>query len=605
MKVFLRLICLLIFWEAAGGGVARAQSNQELAQAYFKNNECEKAIAYFKKVLDEEFNRPALKNYTHCVMQLKGFSDAEQFFKKQIKANTRVTSWYYMAWGTLLDAESKPVEADKRFELALDAAGNSMDQKREIAEEFRSMGKHTMASKAYLDIRTFVKRNDLFQLELASIYRDLNESEKMIEELLAHGTRYQNKEVVQNMLQDFIKNEKDEIILEKVLYERIQKFPNESFYNELLIWFQVQKKDFYKAFIQERALDKRFNNEGSRLYNLGMLAIQNHDYKVSTMIFEYVAKEYPQGQYYHLVRRLAIFSREEELKSNYPIKREDVITLISQYQNLVDELGVGPRSVEAIRNIGLLYAFYLDDFDKAIQTMELAIKAGEKNKSFVDKCKLDLGDIYLLQGEPWEATLVYSQVEKSQKDDLLGYEAKLKNAKLHYFMGEFELSKALLDILKKATSREIANDANELSLKIMDNTGLDSTELAMKSFAHVELLIFQNKLEEAIDSLKMLKEKYMKHSLSDEILWQQANTHLKLDHVQDAIQALEQLKSEYGTDILGDDASFMLAKIYEEKLKDKTTAMKLYGEVMEKYPGSIYVVEARKRFRLLRGDTVN
>lgn len=605
MKVFLRLICLLIFWEAAGSGAARAQSNKELAQAYFKNNECEKAISYFQKLLAEDFNREDLKNYAHCVVQVKGFVEAELFIKKQVKINMRNTPWYYMAWGILLDTQLKPVEADKKFEQALEASGISMDLKREIAEEFRSMGKHAFAAKAYLDIRTFVKRNDLFQLEMASIYRDLNDSEKMIEELLAHGTRYQNKEVVQNMLQDFIKNEKEESILEKVLYERIQKFPNEPFYNELLIWFQVQKKDFYKAFIQERALDKRFSNEGNRLYNLGMLAIQNHDYKVSTMIFEYVAKEYPQGQFYHLVKRLAIFSREEELKSHYPIKREDVITLINQYQNLVDELGVGTKSIEAIRNIGLLHAFYLNDFENAIKTMELAIKAGQQNKSFVDKCKLDLGDIYLLQGEPWEATLVYSQVEKSQKDDLLGYEAKLKNAKLHYFMGEFELSKALLDILKKATSREIANDANELSLKIMDNTGLDSTELAMKSFAHVELLVFQNKFKEAIDSLKMLNQKYVKHSLSDEILWQMANTYVKLDSTQNAIQALDKLKSEYGTDILGDDASFMLAKIYEEKLKDKAMAMKLYEEIMEKYPGSIYVVEARKRYRLLRGDVVN
>src|SRR5690606_8145510 len=106
--------------------------------------------------------------------------------------------------------------------------------------------------------------------------------------------------------------------------------------------------------------------------------------------------------------------------------------------------------------------------------LQLAIEISKNDKGFIDRCKLDMGDIYLLKGEPWEATLLYSQVEKSQKEELLGYEAKLRNARLHYYKGDFELSKDVLDILKQATSREIANDAGALSLLIMDNTGLDS-----------------------------------------------------------------------------------------------------------------------------------
>ena len=211
----------------------------------------------------------------------------------------------------------------------------------------------------------------------------------------------------------------------------------------------------------------------------------------------------------------------------------------------------------------------------------------------------------MLQGEPWEATLVYSQVEKSQKDDVLGYEAKLRNAKLHYFKGEFELAKAVLDILKKATSREIANDANELSLLIMDNTGLDSTEAAMKAYSSVELQLFQNKKFEAIDTLKQLYKRYENHSLADEILWLTAKTYIKLDSNQQAMADLKLLYSKFGHDLYGDDALFAMAKLYQEKLNDKDQSMKLYQELMEKYPGSIFVAESRKRFRILRGDVVN
>jgi hypothetical protein len=45
--------------------------------------------------------------------------------------------------------------------------------------------------------------------------------------------------------------------------------------------------------------------------------------------------------------------------------------------------------------------------------------------------------------------------------------------------------------------------------------------------------------------------------------------------------------------------------LYENKLKDPAKAMELYQDLLTKYPGSLFVVEARKRFRALRGDVLN
>ena len=56
--------------------------------------------------------------------------------------------------------------------------------------------------------------------------------------------------------------------------------------------------------------------------------------------------------------------------------------------------------------------------------------------------------------------------------------------------------------------------------------------------------------------------------------------------------------------MLSDDALFLLARIQEEDVKDKAQAQTLYQQLLTKYPGSIYVAEARKRFRRLRGDAV-
>jgi outer membrane protein assembly factor BamD (BamD/ComL family) len=261
--------------------------------------------------------------------------------------------------------------------------------------------------------------------------------------------------------------------------------------------------------------------------------------------------------------------------------------------------------MEALRNTAQLYAFYLNEKDTAIKVLENAIMIAGSDNAFRDRCKLDLGDIYVLKNEPWEATLLYSQVEKSQKEDYLGQEAKLKNAKLYYYNGEFDLSKEVLDILKKATTREIANDAMQLSLFILDNIGIDTSEVAMKEYAKVDLLLFQNRNSEAMTTLDQIFEKYKTNSLADDILWLRANTNLKTNQPQKALEDLELLRKNYNFDILADDALFLEAKIYEENFQQKDKAMELYREILQKFPGSIFGAEARKRFRNLRGDTIN
>lgn len=322
-------------------------------------------------------------------------------------------------------------------------------------------------------------------------------------------------------------------------------------------------------------------------------------------MYQYIMDEYPDGDLYPYARTWMIKSKEEIVKNSYPIENESITDLISQYKLLISDLGNNIKTAEAMRNMALLQAFYLHDYSEAISTLETAIKSVSNNPRFRDQCKLDMGDIYILKDEPWESTLLYMQVEKSQKEDNLGEIARLKNAKLQYYTGQFTLSKDILDILKKATSKEISNDAMQLSLLIEDNTGLDTSETAMARFSKVDLLIFQNKYEESIRLLDTLYKEYSAHSLADEILWLRANTLLKVNRIDEAVTDLNTIVEKYTTDILADDALFLLAKVTEENRKDKIKAMELYRKILTDFPGSIFNAQARVRFRELRGDYVN
>jgi len=596
-----RCIGVSVLLLTMGVSVVNAQDGQELAEEYFKKGDYEKAYTSYQRLLKNGVSKQIVNHYTESAIRLNKASEAEKAIRKLIKSEDK-NPFLQLEAGVLKESQKDSAKADDFFNKAISVAGTS--GLAELAQDFADKNKYDWAIKSLKKGRETSREANLYAGELAKLYGASGQKENMISELLQWGLTPGNRDNVQAMLQDNLK-EADQKMLESALYKKVQESPNEMFYTEMLVWYLTQKKDFYKAFIQERALDKRLKLTGVRVYDLGAVAMQNKDFKNAAAMFEYVAKEYPQGQLYPFARRLVIKAREEQIKNTFPVDNAEIKKLIADYQKMFQELGKNSRTLEALRSTANLYAFYLDEKDTALAILQQATEIGKTEKTFVDRCKLDMGDIYLLKSEPWEATLLYSQVEKSQKEEPLGYEAKLRNARLHYYKGEFALSKEVLDILKQATTREIANDANDLSLLIMDNTGLDSTEAAMREYASVELMLFQNKVDSAAVKLSQLYNQYRDHSMADEILWLRANTLLKQNRVDDALQDLDKITANYSQDILGDDALFLTAKVYEENKKDKSKAMELYNQVLQKYPGSIFGAEARKRFRQLRGDVIN
>ncbi len=577
----------------------------ELGMEYMKAGEYEKAKSVFQKLAKtKETVKFIHKPYLQTLIKLKEFDEAEKFVKKQIK-NSDGNAKYITDYARLLGINNKNEEAHKQYAIAMDKVKLDETAMMELVNEFSENQQFDLATQTIEKAREQSKSPERFALQLAKLYRIQGKIPQMIEEYLTFGLLTENREMIQSILQDELRDEKEMEQLEKILYTDVQKYPDEAYYSEVLIWHLIQKKEFYKAFVQARALDRRYRKEGIQVTDLGFLAQQNKDYVNSGKIFEYLVKEYPRSQNYPLWRRMLINAKEEVIKSVFPINTDDIRLLINEYTKMLAELGTNQKTLEAVRSKGLLYAFYLNEKDTAIVVLENAIKLANGDQQFIDRCKLDLGDVYLLKSEPWEATLIYSQVEKSEKDSPLGYDAKLRNARLAYFRGDFELSKEVLDILKQATTREIANDAMELSLLIMENTGADSTEKAMKAYSNVELLLFQHRNEEAIAGLNTMEKTFKGDPLEDEIIYLRAMTYLKQGDTEKGVKDLEIIIQKFPVELKGDDATYNLAKTYQEKLNQPAKAMKLYQELLTKYPGSIYGADARKRFRNLRGDTIN
>jgi tetratricopeptide (TPR) repeat protein len=583
------------------------QSNDELiANEYYLNGQLEKASDVYKKIAEDKNAIPQIhNNYFNVLIELEDYNTAQKYLRKAQKyfpANV----YYQIDEGLLFRAMENN---EKAILVYNDVIENAKDNKyliRTVAQYFLSNQLAEYALKSYLLGRKNEKDKNSYALELANTYRILGMNTEMLNEYLNFAAiRPNNLRYIKNILQNLL-NEEDEILnFQTLLVEKIQKEPNQKIYGELLIWVNLQQNNFYGAFIQAKAIDKKINGQGRRVMDIGKIALENNSYDDAIEIYTWLADSYPNSGTYIIARRQIIKSREGKVKNTYPVETTAIRRLTNDYNSLIKDLGVNPQTVEAYRSKALLHAFYLDELDSAIIILSEIIFAPRISLSLKSKSKLDLGDIYLLTGDPWEATLLYSQVEKSNKDNPIGYMAKLKNARLNYYKGNFELAKSHLDILKLATTREISNDAIALSLLIQDNTALDSSDFVMKEYASIELLLFQNKKVEAIQSFEKMLKAYPNHSLTDEIYWKMANINMQLGNFENTVLQLQAIITNYPSDILGDDAMFMLAQVHQKQLYNNEKAMEIYREFLTKYPGSVYVAEARKRYRRLRGDQLN
>jgi tetratricopeptide (TPR) repeat protein len=587
--------------------IAQPGTDEQLAQQFYQNKEFDKALDYYEKLYNKKSPQVFYTPYLNCLLETKDFKKAEKIAKKQIKQNPESLN-FIVDLGTVYTRSEEPDKAKNAWEQAVKSIKQD-EQVFEVANAFLAIQQADYAISAYLKGRKISRNNYPYSFELANVYSTKGDKMGMISELLdALEINDSYLQSVQNALQTSFGNDADpkqNELLKTELLKRIAKSPDKTILSELLIWMQIQQKDWEGAFVQGKALDKRKKEEGNRMMGLANMFAQNEAYDVAIKAYQYIIAKGPNVYYYTNARieLLNVYYQKVVSKGNYT--STDLTELEKNYNTTISELGKSASTVPLLKNLAHLQAFYLNKTTDAIVLLEETIAMPQLEVHLQAECKLELADILLMTGDIWEASLRYSQVEKTFKHDEIGQEAKFRVAKISYYTGDFKWAEAQLNVLKGATAKLIANDALDLSLLISDALAIDTNEAPLLLYARADLLAFQNKDEQAKLTMDSINTLYPKHALADEILYKKAQIELKHSKYNEAAAFYENIIKNYGDDILGDDALFKLADLNENQFKNLDKAKELYQQLLEKYPGSLYVVEARKRFRRLRGDTIN
>jgi tetratricopeptide (TPR) repeat protein len=598
IKILSTLLCLIIALHSAA-----QNTDEQLANYYVNEGDCEKALPYLEKVYDKSPTKFIFNRYLNCLRDLGDDKEATDLIENQIKIYPDYYEYKVML-GEEYERQGNQRKAENVFEDLIENVSSNPRDIINIQKAFSERGKNELALRILQNGRKELKNNYPLNVQFAKIYGELGETEKMIDEYLGLLDYNPNmistlKRLMPRMI-DFDSPESESFdMLKNNLIKTIQQNPNESTYSELLIWALVQRKNFAAALIQSKALDKRTSKDGREVYEMGKIASQNKDYRTARKSFKYVVELGEQSPYYYAAEQLLLNTRYLEITNNNNYSKEELNETIEEYKTTLARLPKNGKAIPIIKELAFIQAFYADQKEEAKEILNEALEYPRYTDVGRAEIKILLADILVLEGDIWEASLLYMQVEDNLKYESIGEEAKFKNARIFYYDGNFKYAQSQLDVLKESTSKLIANDAMNLSILITDNLGLDSNYTAMEQFAQADLLLEQHKYDSAFQLYDTIIDIFPDHNLKDDILMRKADAYIFKAEWQKAINKLEELVEDHADDILADDALYKLGKIYENQLFDVEKAKSFYFRIMKDYPGSLFSTKARKRYRSL------
>ena len=595
MKNYLLLI-LLVFTL----GFVNSQNSEVLADSYYKKGEFKKALVIYENLNKEKpYNYNYLFKLIDVHQQLEQFDAAQNILIQRLEKRRNPTLIVELGYNyQLKDSLEK---AKTLYKEAIDYIDEKPNYVYSVAKKFEDHSLLEEAIKVY-DKGKILMPNQNYSIQLARIYGDQGNIEKMFEnyiEYIAYRPNYINN--IKRAVSDFISENKDNennLYLRRLLLKKIQQEPNPYWY-EFLSWLYVQEKAYNKSFIQEKALYKRNPESLDRIIELAVTALNDNDSETSKDIFNYVL-ETTQDATTALTAHQYIL----EIDTQNATSKKELDVIDEAYNKLFDLFGKSELTLPLQLAYGEFLAFHQKDTESATSFLRKSMKLNISEFQEAE-VKLLLADILVLQERFNEALIFYSQIQLSLKNSTISQEARFKVAKTSYYKGDFDWAESQLKILKSSTSQLIANDALDLKLLISDNKWEDSTQTALKYYAKADLFAFQNKTGEAISLLDKILEEHNGESIIDQALFQQAKLFEKKKQYNKAEANYLKIIADYREDILADDAHYYLAELYNTHLAKPEEAKQLYEKIIFDFEDSIYFIESRKKFRMLRGDSIN
>ena len=570
--------------------------NVKLANSFFNNGEYNKALLEYDKILTiQPYRTDCFINKIKCLQELEQYHIAEQELNKKLD-NKNSSPSLLVELGYNFSLKKDSISANKAYNDAINSVDKNPNYTNSIGKGFQKYNLLSQAEETYKKA-IHLNKNYNFDYQLATIYGQQNEIEKMFESYLRLLKNKKNTSAIQNLIGKFLNDDPENnnnILLKKVLLKNTQSTPD-IFWNEQLSWLFVQQKEFDKAFIQEKAIFNRSGENLNRIFNLGVLSKEKGEFETANKIFNFISEQPLDDN-----TRINIISLLLEIKE-YKNSRSEYDIIANNYKKALDSFGINNKTIKLQLAYANFLAFQKYDINTAIDFLK---KNEKQSLSKFDKARFQMtqADILVADGKFNKALLNYSKIQRNLKNNKLSQEARFKVAKTSYYKGDFDWALQQLKILKSSTSQLIANDALDLHLLISDHIDEDSLNVALKQYSKADLFAFQNKNTEAIALLNNILNKHPVSKIIDNVLFLQGTIFELQGNNKQAKSNYERIINTLKDSVFVDDALYQLAILELYTFQNTKQSSEYFENIIFNHADSIHFVEAKKMYRKLRGD---
>lgn len=606
---FATLWLLLAF--VMGSLPARAQvkqtnppSKQQTAFRFYQQRDFKSALPLFQELYDGTQGSSIYPYYLQCLIETKDFEKAELTVKNEIK-KTPNQPRLEVDLGYVYLMAGKNEKARRIFENALKSVDKNPQSASPLGMAFRAYNLNEYALQVYQRARDKMNDPNAFALEIAAIYEATGDFRKMTDafmDILSHTPGQLSN--IQARLQFYLSQlpePENEEYLRNALRERIRKNPSAAIYQEMLYWYASSQRQYAEAIEVALSLIKRNNEDGSRLLGLARNCISDGQYDLALQALVPLYNQRRNHPFWIEIAQNYFRARYEKLKLSPPgqSKEKEIEGLLQEMDQFLAQEGQNARTVDIIRLKALSEGYFNANPGRAITLLKTCLNIPGLTPQGINILKNDLAEMYITAGDPWEAAVIYAQLERELKNNPEGDEAKLAYARLMYELGEYGWALMHLDILRGAADKVTANDAQELWFFITTGLDYDSSGLLLDYFGTASLLRKQHKYPEALKTLDSVVMASPFGWGADYALLEKARIYKELRQFDEADTLYARTARLYPTGLAADDALIELGELRESQ-NNIPAALEAYEKLVLEQPRSFWVEKARQRISVLR-----
>lgn len=596
----MKFILILWFLCISGLTFAQGQSDSQRAYSYYQNKEYDKAAEVFLQLYQRTKASYYLDYHIICLINGKRYDDAEATLKKFLKTDDNNKD-FLINLGFIYEQQGKIKKAEEYFNKAVKKLQPNQNDIQNLAYKFRNIRAYEWAALTYRKGRELLKNPNAFVIEMGENYMYERNYSAMLEQFLqAIQINPGNLNAITsklNFARTYDVNNNVDTIIRSQLQPIFKTSSYSPVFDELAVWFNLQNHNYEQALTHARLLNQKQTGKQDVFLNIAREANRSKHYAIAIQAYNAILEAGKENnRFYNIARKEILSSKYTEYQEKHsPLAGFQEIA--SDCKNFLKETGYINSNADIVLLLSDLYAYKLHLPDSAVQLLKQGETIRRLTPVTLYTIKSKLADILAFMNNPWEATILYTQIEKANPNNDIGYTAKLNKARMAYYEGDLLWAKAQFDALKGSTTKLISNNAIKMSHFINTNYEKEGDNKLLEKMAQTEYLIYRQQSQQAyaaLDSIILQAQP----AIADYASLVKAHLFLQENRINEAVSLYENLKDNSSETYIQAEAIFNLAGLKRQKT-EKQEALKLYKQLVAEYSGSVYSVEAGKIYREL------